>query len=121
MVVLGNAKGCCFGVRRVRLLANVRCAQDIEALGIRRHQSVLDTVVDHLDKMTGAALPAVEIAVLGGARGGVLSSRGARDIAETGSEGLEDRIQPLHGLVRAADHHAVAALETPHAAAGADV
>src|SRR6476660_5320085 len=77
--------------------------------------------MDHLDEMTGAVLPAVEVAMLGGAGGGVLSSRRARDIADTGGEGLEDRIQPLHRPVRTADHHAVAALETPHATAGADI
>src|SRR5664280_320058 len=34
---------------------------------------------------------------------------------------FEDGIEVLHSSVRAADHHAVAALQTPHATAGADV
>src|SRR5438046_12414 len=71
--------------------------------------------------MAGAILPTVEVAMLRCAGGRLLSSRRARDIAGTGGEGFEDRIQSLHRLVRATDHHAVAALETPHAAAGANI
>ena len=59
-------------------------------------------VVNHLDEMARAARPDVEIAVFG-------------------RKGLEDRLKPLDDLFVAADHHAVADLQTPDAAAGAGV
>src|SRR4030095_12488705 len=42
--------------------------EDVDPLGVRLHQAVLDSVVDHLDEVAGAGGPAVEIAVLGSAR-----------------------------------------------------
>ena len=46
---------------------------------------------------------------------------GARNVADARRQRREDRIEPVdHGLV-AADHHAIAALDAPDAAAGADV
>src|SRR5260370_5988616 len=112
--MLGNAKWRCLGIGGVQLIPNIRRAQNTEPLGIRRHQSVLDAVVDHLDEMTGAVLPAVEVAMLGGAGRRLLSPRRARAIASTRGEGLVDRIQPLHRLVPPPDHPPLAALNTPH-------
>ena len=44
-----------------------------------------------------------------------------RDVAGARRQRLEDRIEPVdHGLV-AADHHAIAALDAPDAAGGADI
>ena len=37
------------------------------------------------------------------------------------AQGLEDRVEPFHGRIVAADHHAVASFESPDAAAGAHV
>ena len=45
----------------------------------------------------------------------------ARNVAASGSKRFEDRVEALDGLFRAADHHAVAAVESPDAAAGANV
>src|SRR5262249_40096632 len=68
----------------------------------------------------GAVVPAVEVALL----------RGAADLLPAGRaihrptarrQRLEDRIEPLDGRLGPADHQAVAALETPHAAAGSGV
>src|SRR6266536_2364321 len=77
--------------------------------------SVLDAVVDHLDEVAGAVRSAVEITLLRGAPG-LLAPRRAVDIAGPGSEAGEDRVEVLHDVGFAADHHAVAALEPPHAA-----
>jgi hypothetical protein len=44
-----------------------------------------------------------------------------RDIADTRRQRLEDWVEPLYRLVRAADHHAVAAFQAPDAAAGPDI
>jgi hypothetical protein len=77
-----------------------------EALGERLHHSVLDPVVDHLRVMARAARPAVQpAAVLVG--------------GEDAREGLED----LDRARRAAEHQAVAVLESVNAArdAGIDV
>ncbi len=62
----------------------------------------------------------MDVAILGGARQ-LLAAGRAGNIAAAGRQRLEDRIELLHHFFRAADHHAVAALQTPDAAAGADV
>ena len=94
--------------------------EDVQALGVRGHDAVLDAVVDHLDEMAGAVGAAVQVAVLGGAAK-FLAARRARTVADAGGQRLEDRIEMLHDVGLAADHHAVAALQAPDAAAGADI
>src|SRR5262245_42653793 len=97
-----------------------RAAHDVEALGERLHDAVLDPVVDHLDEVAAADRPAVQVAILGGAAQ-LLAPRGALDAAAPRCEGLEDRIEALdHGGV-APDHQAVASLEAEHATAGPGV
>ena len=95
-------------------------AHDVEALGERLHDAVLDAVVDHLDEVPAADRAAVQVAVLGGAAD-LLAAGRALDAAAPRREGLEDRIEALHRGAVAADHQAVAALEAEHAAAGAGV
>src|ERR1044071_3987161 len=74
----------------------------------------------HLDKMPGADRAGMDIALLDAEIASVAPG-GARNIANPRRQRGEDRIEPVdHGLV-AADHHAVAALDAPDAAAGADV
>src|SRR5688572_32564888 len=62
--------------------------------------------------MPGAGWAAMKIAGVSGAGGdaGCLGRTGAR------SQSAEDRIETLDRLTLAADHQAVAALESPHAA-----
>ena len=95
-------------------LLRVAVAQDVEAFGIGLHQAVLDAVVDHLDEVAGAGRPGVDVAALG-ARIGVLAARRARDVAEPGARRLKIGSSRVDRLLRAADHHAVAALspQTP--------
>src|SRR5205085_9416030 len=79
-----------------------------------------DAVVDHLDEMSGAAGAGVDVALFD-ARIAAVAAAGARDVADPRRQRLEDRIEPVdHGFF-AADHHAIAALDAPDAAAGADV
>ena len=80
----------------------LRVLHDLEALGVRLHQAVLDAVVDHLHEVAGARRADVRVAVLG-------------------RERLEDRLEALDGLVVAADHQAEADLEAPDAAGDAGV
>ena len=121
LVVLGIAQRRRFGVDRVLLFADVGVAQDAHPLGVGGHDSVFDAVVDHLDEVAGAVGTAVQIALLGGA---AESSRvpvcaechrcpGA-SVAKIGS-----RCFTTAGL--AANHHAIAALQTPDAAACSDI
>ena len=95
--------------------------EDVEPLGVRGHHAVLDPVVDHLHEVAGAVRAAVQVAVLGGCRRR-RSRPGVRSADSTpGASVGEDRVEPLDRLVGAADHQAVAALETEDAAAGAAV
>src|SRR5262249_57032726 len=89
-------------------------------LRIGGHDAVLDSVVDHLDEVTGAVRTAVQVAEFGGAAD-LLASRRTRDVTRAGRQRLEDRIEVAHSDLRSADHHAVAALQAPDAAAGSDV
>src|SRR5690348_15877066 len=70
--------------------------------------------------MAGAAWPAMNVTKLG-ARVAAVATKRARHVAEPRRQRLEDRIETLDDGFRAANHHAVAALEPPHAAAGADI
>ena len=69
--------------------------------------------------MTGTRDAAVEVAAFGGAERRGL--RIARDLAESGRERREDRVEFADRLGVAADHLAVAALEAPHAARDPDI
>ena len=118
--MLGVAQRRGLGVDRVRALADVRGAQDAEPLGVGRHDPVLDAVVDHLHEVAGAVRPAVEVAVLRGAAR-LLAARRARDVAAARRQRRKIGSRRCTGVRLAADHHAVAALEAPDAAAGAHV
>src|SRR6185312_16301817 len=77
-------------------------------------------VMDHLDEMPGAGRPRVNVAALG-AGCGLLAAGCARNIAHTGGERCEDWVKVIHSLLRAADHQAIAAFDTPHAAGRAAI
>src|SRR4051812_33021962 len=75
---------------------------DLEALGVRLHQAVLDAVVDHLHVVAGARAADVEVAAFG-------------------REAREDGLEALHRLGLPADHEAGADLEAPDPARHARV
>jgi hypothetical protein len=62
----------------------------------------------------------VQVALLRGAAD-LLPAGGARDVAPAGRQRLENRVEAPDGLVWAADHHAIATLQTPDPAACPDV
>ena len=109
-----------FGVRRLCLQSDIGVLDDVQPFGIGRHQPVLDAVMHHLREMSGAVLPAVQVALLGGARI-ARRTRRARRRVDPGSQRFEDRVEPLHHVRLAADHVAIAALQPPHAATDADI
>ena len=108
------------GVARVHVLADIRVAKHTQPFGIGGHDAVFDAIVDHLDEMPCAIGTAVQVTEFSRAAN-LLAAGRARDITATGCQRGEDRIEMLHDRLIAADHHAVAALESPDAAAGADV
>ncbi len=70
--------------------------------------------------MTGAHRAGMDIAFLG-AMVLAVAARRAGNRALSRRQRLEDRVEPVdHGRV-AADHHAIAALQPPDAAGGADI
>ena len=97
-------------------MLGIGVAKDVEAFSVRLHQSILDAVVDHLHKVARARWAAVEIAIFDRA-GDLLPAGSASDIAATRSERFENRIEMTRGFLRSANHHAVAAFESPHTAA----
>src|SRR6185503_18393659 len=97
-------------------IADVGRAEDAKPLGVGGHDSVLDAVVDHLDEMARAVRPAVEIPLLRRAVG-LLASRRPSDVAGARRQPGKDRIETLHYLRLATDHHAVPALQSPDPAA----
>ena len=70
--------------------------------------------------MAGAVCAAVQIAVLRRSALG-RAVRRARDIPAPWRERGKDRVEMLHDACLAADHHAVAAFQPPHPAAGPDI
>ena len=76
--------------------------EQLEALGVRLHQAVLDAVVDHLHVVPGPARTEVRVAALGSERG-------------------EQRLGVGERVLRSADHEAVPLLEAPDAAGDAAI
>ena len=62
--MVGVAERRRLGVRLLLVEADVRVLEDVEALGVRLHEAVLDAVVDHLHEVAGAGRAAVEPALL---------------------------------------------------------
>src|SRR6185437_2467000 len=94
--------------------------EDGKTLGVGLHQPILDAVVNHLDEMAGTARAAMHVALLR-AWIAAVASGGALDVADAGRERGKNRIEAVDGGFVAADHQAIAALEAPDAAAGANV
>src|ERR1700745_3829801 len=105
-------------VRRKRV--DIGILQDVEAFGIGLHQAIFDAIMDHLDEMPGADRSGMDVALLDSGVA-ALAMLSARYVAGAGRKRLEDRVEPVDHALLAADHHAVAALDAPDAAGGADV
>src|ERR1051325_3582244 len=103
-----------------RQRVDVGVLENVEPFGIGLHQAVFDAVVDHLDEVSSADGAGVDVALLDPGIA-ALAAFGARDVAGTRRQRLEDGIEPGDDLLGAADHHAIAALDAPDAARSADV
>src|SRR5262249_18396371 len=100
-------------------LARVGVPDDGQALGDGAHHPVLDAVVDHLHEVAGAAGPAVQVRLGGGAVAGPV--RRGLGAAATGGDAREDRAESADRPLRAADHEAESAFQAPYAAGGTAV
>ena len=89
MVVLGVAQRSRLRVDGVFLTADIGVAQNSQPLGVCGHQTVFDTVVNHLDEMTGAVWTAVQVALFGCAVD-LFKSRGPRNVAAARGQRFED-------------------------------
>src|SRR5262245_35007438 len=116
--MLGIAQRCRLGVNSMFLLADIRGTQNAQPLGVCGHDSVLDSVVYHLHEVSGPVRTAVQVAFFGGTFR-LLATRSARYVTHSRCERLEDGIEMTDHVRLAADHHAVASLQSPHTAARA--
>src|ERR1043166_1256563 len=101
-------------------LAYVGSAKNAESLRIRRHDAVLDPIVNHLNEMAGAVRPAMQVTLLGSTLSFFTSGCG-RNIAGARSQRRKDWVEVLDDALLAADHHAVPSLEPPNTAARSHV
>ncbi len=92
-------------------------SQEVQPFCIRRHQSVLDPVVNHFHEMARAMSATVQVPL----RRRTLLARGPAGTRIARRQGRKDRIERLHRLRLSSDHQAEAILEPEHAAAGSHV
>ena len=104
----------------LRQLVAGAAAHNIETFGIGLHQAIFDAVMDHLDEMARTHRPGMQIAI-GDSRIAAFAARRLVDVARARRQRREDRIKPVHRRLVAADHHAIAALQSPDAAGGAAI
>src|SRR5262249_24963370 len=77
-------------------------------------------VMDHLDEMARAGRAAVDVPFFRRAFQ-VLASGSPSDLASSGRQCSEDRLQMIEDLFLAADHQTITAIGAPDAARGADI
>src|SRR5262245_40297831 len=118
--MLGIAERCGLGINSMSLLADIGGMKYAQPFGVGGHESVLDPVVYHLNEVAGPVRTQLETPLLG-CPFGLLASRRARDVASSWRQRREDRIEIINHVRFAADHHAVASLQSPHTAARANV
>src|SRR5581483_2655819 len=94
--------------------------QNVKTLGIGLHQAIFDTVMDHLDEVSGADGTGMKITLFD-ARIAAFSPFGARDIADPWRKRGKDQIEAFDHLLVASDHHAIASLKAPDATRSADI
>src|SRR5450432_137214 len=118
--MVGVAQRSGFGIVFAMRFTGIGVFQNVQALGVGGHQAIFDAVVDHFYEMACAGGAAMEIAFFGGAAG-FFAAGGAIDISAAGRERFENGVEMFDHVIFAANHLAVAALESPDAAAGADI
>src|SRR5215475_11287203 len=110
--MLWLAQRCGLSIDFTLARARVRRFQNAHTFGVGSHQSVLDAVMDHLDEMAGAVRSAMQVTLFSSAAK-LFPAGSARHVAGPGREGGENRIEMSNYLGVAANHHAIATLQTP--------
>src|SRR5271154_943975 len=96
------------------MFADIGGLQHSKSLGIGGHHPVLDPVVHHFHEVAAAAFSAMQITLFGGAVLDLFASWRAWNVPNPRRDRFEDRIEVLDGGIRPANHHAIAALQSPH-------
>src|SRR5712692_9136275 len=118
--MFGVPQWCCLCVLRMLFLADVGVAQDAQPLSVGGHEAVLDTVVDHLDKMASAVWNAMQVPLFGGTVN-PLAARRAQYVTRSLRQRRKGWIEVRNHVLFATNHHAVTAFQTPHPTARPDV
>src|SRR5258708_20074257 len=111
-IVLRIAERRCLCIDFASSASSISVLEDVESLRIGGHQGVLDAVVHHFHEVPRARWAAMQVALLRGSRD-FLSARCARNITAPRRKRFENWIEMLDDLFLAADHLAIATLETP--------
>src|SRR5581483_2805325 len=120
LIVLRVTQGRRLGVSLALSSAGISRFQNTHALRIGGHDAVFNAVVDHFDEVTSPIRTAMQITLFGRAVE-FFAAGSAWNTADARRQGSENGIQVLNHLEFAADHHAIAAFQAPHPAAGAYV
>ena len=100
--------------------AHVGVLNNVQTLGVRRHNSIFNSVVNHLHKVAATIGTAMQIALLRGAWH--IFTRGSdRNCSLAWRQRAKDWIQSLHACFWPANHLAVAAIKTPHTARSSNI
>src|ERR1700730_837010 len=109
------AQGCSFRIDGTSRFAHIGTAQNAKPFRVCRHKAVLDSIVDHLYKVSGAIGATVQITQFGGAIER-FASRCSRRGGRAWRECRENRGQVRHDVFFPANHHAVATIKAPYTA-----
>src|SRR6185503_1829377 len=102
LIMLRVAQRRRLGINLGLFSAAVGTTQDAQPFGVRGHESVFDSVVNHLDEMAGAVWAAMQIALLCGAVK-FLASGSARGVTAARRKGGKNGIQAFDHFRFAAD------------------
>ena len=121
LIVLRIAsEGRSLGIHVTLTLPRVSAFQNADTFGVSGHDSGTRCRCGSFDEVTSAARSTVQVTLFRGATI-FLTARSARYIANAGRKRDKDRIQTLDYFLFTADHHAIATLKAPDAAAGSDI
>src|ERR1700759_3536803 len=101
-------------------LPDVRATQNTHTLRVGCHDSILNSVMYHLNEMSRAVRSAMQIPFLRGTAD-FLTTRGTGNIAWPRRQGREYRIEMFDHVWLAPDHHAIAAIQAPDPPTGSHV
>src|SRR5690348_6061542 len=89
--------------------------KDVETLGIGCHNTILNAIVNHLNKVPRTMWSAMKIALLGGTSD-ILSSGCTGGRCNTGRQCRKDGVKVFDDFFFASNHLAIASVKTPDTA-----